>query len=411
MEEILNKLYSYANFGIKLGLENMFKILEELGSPQNSYRTIHIAGTNGKGSVSSILENVFLEYGNRVGKYVSPHLVSFNERIVFNREMISDEEVVSMFQIVENVALKLKLTPTFFEITTAMMFLYFKKKNADIVIVETGMGGRYDATNVLKPIASVITSISMDHSEYLGENLKKIAYEKAGIIKKGVPLFFADKKEEVKEIFIMNAEEYYDVLSKENYKIELDKENIKTKITIENEEFLLPLFGYFQGENFILAYNVLKYLNISNEVIKRGILKIKWPGRFEIVGREPFTILDGAHNADSAEKLKENIKFIFENKKDVIFITSILKDKDIDSILENFSEAADTIIFTSLEVYKRGLNSFELEEYGKKYFKNVYSIPYITNAYKHALDMNLKAIVVSGSLYLIGEFKKEVFNS
>ena len=257
MDEILERLYGYSKFGIKLGLENMKKLMVELGNPQEGYKKIHIAGTNGKGSTASMIESVLIEAGYSVGKYSSPHLIRFNERIVFNREEISDKEITELFVTVEEAVKRAGLTPTFFEVTTAMMFLYYKIKGADYAVIETGMGGRYDATNIIIPEISVITNVTMDHTSYLGDSVEKIAEEKAGIIKSGVPLIFGEKKEEIKEIFRKKADKYIDALSDINYISETDNKNYSNFGTIENIKYEIALYGKHQIENFMTAYSAM----------------------------------------------------------------------------------------------------------------------------------------------------------
>lgn len=407
MNEILERLYGYSKFGIKLGLENMKKLMAELGNPQESYKKIHIAGTNGKGSTASMIENVLIEAGYNVGKYSSPHLVRFNERIVFNREEISDKEIIDIFLKVEDAVKKAGLTPTFFEITTAMMFLYYKIKGADYAVIETGMGGRYDATNIIIPEVSVITNVTMDHTSYLGDTVEKIGEEKAGIIKSGVPLVFGEKKEEIKEIFRKKADKYIDALSDINYVSRTDNKNYTNLVIIENIEYEIPLYGKHQIENFMTAYSVLKLLKVESEIIKRGIKKCIWEGRFEIISKNPFVVLDGAHNEDAALRLKENMLNLFK-KSEIVLLVSVLKDKDLEKIFKIFAEFADEAVFTSLSEYERGSSAEELYiKYGKKFLKSS-AYESADKAYEYAKSTG-KSVVIAGSLYLAGKFKKEVF--
>lgn len=404
---MLEKLYSYSKFGIRLGLENITTLLNRMGNPQNDYKTIHIAGTNGKGSVVAMLESVLLEAGYSVGKYISPHLVKFNERIILNREMISDTEIERYFESVDKCIEKSGIEPTFFEVTTAMMFKYFSDMKVDYVILETGMGGRYDATNVVIPEASVITNITMDHMQFLGESIEKIAYEKAGIIKKGVPLFFADRKKEVADVFKKETNIINESLKKYDYNLCESKNCFNTTVMIDGEIYMIPLMGDFQVDNFVLAYDVLRYLKIEKEIIKSGILKTKWEGRLEKVFDKPMIILDGAHNMDSAVKLSENINKYFKDKKKII-ITSVLRDKEISDIFSIFSKMTKDVIFSSLKDYDRGLSGIEVAEKGKGYFENVTVIDSIKEAIIYAKNCGYEMIIISGSLFLVGEFKKEV---
>lgn len=402
IEKTLEELYGLSVFGIKLGLDNIKEILSRLGNPQNNYKTIHIAGTNGKGSTASMIESVLLEKGYKVGKYTSPHIVNFNERIVLNRTEISNEDIVKYYNIIKSQISD--LPATFFEVTTAIMFLYFAEKKIDYLVLEVGLGGRYDATNVVNPELSIITSISMDHVSILGNTLYEIAQEKAGIIKEGKPVFVIDTNEDIKRAVFEKTPKPIFVKEEYSYETFLDKNSLSTKITINNETYEIPLFGKFQGDNFLLVYGAMKFLGIDNLTIKNALLKVKWPGRFEIINKNPLIILDGAHNEDSSLKLIENLSEIGE-KSDICFLTSILEDKDIGKILNNFSQVADNIVYTSLEHYHRGLSGRELFNkdiffQNKKYFEDI--VEAFEEVKKH------KIIVVAGSFYLLCEFKKVI---
>ncbi len=404
--KILDKLYSYTTKGIKLGLLNIEIILSELDNPDKNYKIIHIAGTNGKGSVATILENVLLENGYNVGKYTSPHLVKFNERIAYNRKEISDNDLEKYFLKIEKIIMKRDIEPSFFDITTAIMFDYFSDKNIDYLVLETGLGGKYDSTNVVQPEVTAITNISHDHSDYLGDTLLEIAEEKAGIIKKNVPVFYSIKKEEIKDVIKSKTENEYDVLLNHHYEIKLNNDDFKTEIKIDNEEYKLPLYGKFQGENFILAYSILKYLKIENKVIKSALKNIKWSGRFELISKDPYIFLDGAHNVDAAKKLKENILSKF-SKEEVLVITSILKDKDTENILKEFSKFSNTIICTELKGNLRSQTTEKLKKYAKNFYNKIYEIKEIKDAVKKAKSIeNINAIIIAGSLYLVGRFKE-----
>ncbi len=402
IQKTLDELYNLSVFGIKLGLENINEILNRLGNPQNRYKTIHIAGTNGKGSTASMIECILLEKGFKVGKYTSPHIVRFNERIVLNREEISDIDIVKYYEIVRE---KMgDLPATFFEVTTAMMFLYFADKEIDYLVLEVGLGGRYDATNVVIPEMSLITSISMDHVSILGNTLYEIAREKAGIIKKGKKAFVIDTNSDVRKAINETDGIVEFVKEKYNYKVSLDKETLYTLVEIENEIYKIPLFGKFQGDNFLLVYSAMRELGIDKKVIKSGLLKVKWPGRFEIFSRSPLVILDGAHNEDSSLKLVENLETI-SNKEDVCFLTSILEDKDIGKILKNFSSVADKIVYTSLKNYHRGLEAKEMHD-RDIYFDNKKYYEDMVEAYNEAKKS--KIVVVAGSFYLLCEFRRVI---
>lgn len=402
LNEILDELYNLSKFGIKLGLDNIKTIMDRLGNPQNSYKKIHIAGTNGKGSTASMLEYAFVEAGFRVGKYTSPHIVKFNERIVVNFEEISDKELVDYYLKVKEASSG--IGATFFEVTTAMMFLYFKDKKVDYAIIEVGMGGRYDATNIIDSDYAVITSISMDHINILGNSLYEIACEKAGIIKKEGRTFVSDIASDIRRAFeergkkVKYTKELYD------YSVSLDCEKLHTVINIDGESYELSLFGEFQGINFLNVYGVLRDIGIEKETIKAAMLKVKWPGRFEIASKNPLLILDGAHNEDSAQKLYDNLSKVVA-REETTMLVSILEDKDIEKILEIFDKTAHRIIFTSLKDFKRGLGAKDLYNRAlgienKLYFED------IREAYSEARKD--KVLVVAGSFYLLSKFKEVI---
>ena len=402
MEKIKDNLSSYDKFQIKLGLENMQILMKALGNPDENYKIIHIAGTNGKGSTASFIEAGLIEAGFKTGKYTSPEIFSFNERITVNKEEISDVELEEYSEKLEKIISDNEIEVTFFEITTALMFLYMKDKKVDYLVLETGLGGRLDATNIVMPELSLITNISYDHTDFLGDTLEKIAYEKAGIIKDKVPVFFSDNKKELLDAVRDKTDNYINVLKKYNLETELDRENFKTVVKLEKKEFELSLFGEHQVKNFLLAYEALKYLGIADEVIKKALKKVTWKGRFELVSKNPFVILDGAHNEDAARALSSNIEKLF-NKNEVVLIISILKDKDVDSILKNMNNCSDTAIFTGIDNV-RGLSADEMYKAGKSYFNNSHEKKSLGEALEFAKALGKKAVIICGSFYLLKEY-------
>lgn len=405
IEKTLEELYSLTSMGIKLGLDNIKNILKFMGNPQENYKILHIAGTNGKGSTASILEAGLLEAGYKVGKYTSPHIEKFNERIVVNREQISDEKICSYYKKIRTLIEVNDLHPTFFEITTAMMFDYFKDCGCEYVVLETGLGGRFDATNVCHPEVSIITNISMDHINILGDNLTDIAREKCGIIKDS-PVVVADSKPELIAAVEEKTNDYVDVIKKySDIKFELT-EDFGTKIYIDSTEFNLSLYGEYQINNFLGAYEALKKIGISDKNIQDAVSKVYWPGRFEIYSKEnPVIILDGAHNVDAASRLKENILSKYR-KEDIVTLVSILEDKDRSGILEEISKFSDEIIFTSLEDFHRGTSGNELFNLVPD-FKEQRVEDNLVKAFDMAKKTE-KVIVICGSFYLLSKFKKTI---
>ena len=407
INELLDELYSYSLFGIKLGLDNIQKICDELGNPEKKYKIIHITGTNGKGSTSTIIETVLLEAGYSVGKYTSPHILKFNERIRANGKDISDEEIALTYEKVKNAIKNIGITPTFFEVTTAMMFLYFAEKKVQYAVLEVGMGGRFDATNVADGDIAVITNVSLDHTEYLGKTIYDIAFEKAGIIKEKSFVVVGDSDKEFlkavsekKKTFINTEDKYKDVRYNLNFK------NFMTEIYINEKKFNLSLFGDYQVKNFLCAYEALKHLRISDEIIEKAVSKVVWQCRFERFSQNPLTILEGAHNIDGILNLKKILTHEYKSDE-IVMIVSILKDKKVKEMLEVCESFSDKIILTSLSDNPRGLSGEKLLEYTDK--SSVFSVEDdIKKAYETAEKSNRRIIAVCGSFYTCERFKKEI---
>lgn len=312
-------MFGLRRFGIKLGLDAIKTILKGLDNPQDRFLSIHIAGTNGKGSIASALASVFREAGYRVGLYTSPHLVKFNERIRINGTPVSDMDVLNAYEAVKKVSSGDR-EPTFFEYTTAMAFYEFAKAKVDWAMVETGMGGRLDATNILKPQLSLISNISLEHKQYLGNTIAEITAEKGGIIKKGIPVVTGVKQKEAIEVLKQIAQKEKAPLFRlgEHFRIRKEK-NIDSftyaGINTTWEDIRPGLKGKHQIENAALTVAACEILNrqdtdIKINHIKEGLQKTDWPGRMEIVSQSPCVILDGAHNLMAARRLS---KFISEN--------------------------------------------------------------------------------------------------
>ena len=296
MQETLDYLYGLERFGIKLGLEVVTELLELLGNPQDQLKSIHIAGTNGKGSTANFIYSVLKEAGYKVGLYTSPHLIKFNERIKINDVEISDNELVELTELIKKK--KKNLQPTFFEFTTALAFLYFAQQKCDYVVIETGMGGRLDATNVLNPLVSVITNVSLDHTKYLGEDKLQIAGEKAAIIKENGIVVTGEKDGNVLELFLK-------VCLEKNAELVILKEE-----EINKSDLKITMLGKHQLRNAALAKKAieLSQIKITPNAMEQWLMKAKWPGRLQMVCDKPLVILDGAHNVVGMEKLKEFVR-------------------------------------------------------------------------------------------------------
>ena len=442
INEVLEKIFNMRTINKRIteeslnqNNEKLKKIYELLGEPCKNKKIIHIAGTNGKGSTATFLENIFFAGGYSVAKFTSPHILKFNERILINKKMISDEDVVKYYEVVMDILEKNSLQINFFEITTFMALLYFEEKNPDFIFLETGLGGRYDATNVVNSTIAVITNVSFDHVSLLGNSLDKIADRKAGIIKNRQLCIYAQNLTELENAVKKETDNSINVLKKyDNFQVELDTQNYKTIVKIlesenlkefENIEdkknkyklkktFILPLFGKFQTNNFLIAYEIAKIYGISDEIIQKGLGEISLAGRFEIFSQNPITILDVAHNDDSVRVLVENLDELFKNDE-VIFILSILGTKDIANIFEKILEKNYKIFITSLKDVTYGLSASEIKknlENSNILTNNIIFEDNILEAYNQAKQMVLeknsryKAIVVCGSFYEIAKFKK-----
>lgn len=352
MSKIKNKIESHSKFGIKLGLENISLVLNQLDNPQSDLSIIHIAGTNGKGSVSSMISSCLQAAGYQVAKYCSPYLITFNEMFVINEQQISDSELELFYQQVVNGAKRLAIELTLYEVTTAIMFLYAKAHQVDYLVLEVGLGGRLDATNVVTPIISAITNISLDHTQILGDTIAEIAAEKAGIIKPGVPLFTTETNQEAINVFESKTNKLNLINSKLESKLNYDK--FRTEVIIEGQQYEVNLFGVHQVKNFALSYHILKYLKINEEAIRTGMETIRHPARLEQISNN--IIFDGAHNPASAQALVDSL---IGYKGTINIIFSILKDKEIVSIVNILSQLSTNLTFIPQPELERGLSEVE----------------------------------------------------
>ena len=385
-EEAMNFIQNTNKFGSVLGLDNIRELLERLGNPQDQLRVVHIAGTNGKGSTLAFLAGIFRESGYRAGRYVSPASFSYEERFRINEENISKKDLCFYMEKIKKISEEMvrhgMSHPTMFEIETALSFLYFLDKKVDVVLLETGMGGRLDATNVVKkPIATVIASIGMDHMQFLGDTLEKIASEKAGIIKEGCPVISYDNTKEVNEVIKNKAKQMHAKVTFVNsagirvLQESLNGESFSYRSSDGRwyEKIEIPLLGRHQINNAALALetlNVIKnYYCISDFQTEDGMRKTIWRGRIEILEREPMVICDGAHNPDGAKSLLSFLQNNFTNQR-LIYIMGVLSDKDYEQMVQILAPAADKI-YTVAPDNPRALSSRELCNCISKYHQNV----------------------------------------
>ena len=409
-------MYGLRRFGIILELDTIKGILNALGNPQNNFACIHVAGTNGKGSVASALSSILHEAGYKVGLNTSPHLVRFNERICINNCQISDADVVKSYQAVQQVHHGDR-SPTFFEFATAMALYEFGRQSVDWAVIETGMGGRFDATNVIQPAISIITNVSMEHREYLGNTLVQITREKAGIIKQGAPVVTAIKQKQAQAVV-------HSVAAKKSAPLYILGENFKVRrqgagkfsyYGIENtwHKMHTTLLGKYQIENAALAIAACELLHkdkaeISKKNIQDGLTKTHWPGRLEIVSDNPLVILDGAHNLIAARNLA---KFLSENlaHRRITLVVGILDDKPYGAMLKSLLPVCARAIVTRAKT-DRALAPQRLDAVAKKIISDVTMIPGVAAAVKQAVETASpdEVVCIAGSLYVVGEAKEAI---
>ena len=405
----------------KPGLERIENLCEKLGNPQDSLKFVHVAGTNGKGSFCSMLDSILREAGYKVGLFTSPYISEFNERIRFNGENISNEDLIEVTEFIKPIADAMEDKPTEFELITAIGFEYFKRKGCDTVILEAGLGGRLDSTNIIKtPILSVITGIALEHTEILGDTVEKIAAEKAGIIKAGVPVIFGGNDEAAGRVIAQKALEMgssYEKVDRSSLKIE--KADLDGSVFSFNQRSSLkiPLLGTYQtynAANVLTAVDVLQKngYDISENAIKIGLSKAKWSARFEIISKNPLVIYDGAHNPQGVDNAVKSVLQYFEGER-VCIISGVMKDKDYSYMAERIASVAHKV-FTVTPDNPRSLDA---KEYAKVFSKlSIDSEGYSTidkaaeAAVKYCKD-NGKALVCLGSLYMYADVKAAILKN
>ena len=416
-KESIKYVESIASFGIKLGLERISFMLDKLAHPEKEIHYVHVTGTNGKGSVVSMLSSISLASGLKTGTFISPHLVKWNERIKINGKEVSDEDfawaITRVSEIVLEVTEKID-APTQFEVITAAAFLIFQKEHVDIAILEVGMGGVFDSTNVITPICSVITNIGIDHTDKFGKTLEDIAVQKAGIIKATVPVVTGAESVAL-NILIDKAAPLNSAL----YVFRIDFTAISLSANPYEQTFLfrkgdfaetftIRLGGEYQIANAALVVMTSlimkeKISAITVDSIKQGFLNASWPGRFEIVEKDPIVILDGAHNINGAEALRSSLSKYFGHVP-VCFVMGMMKDKDIKGIVEEIVSSEDYLFAVKADESERAAEPSDIIKYSCA--KN-----YIVDDLGEAIEKAKKQagkdglVCICGSLYLIGEVK------
>lgn len=417
-EEAAEFADSTKKYGSILGLESIRNLMQELGNIQEQLHIIHVAGTNGKGSVCAFLSAALTEAGYRVGRYNSPAVFERREVFRIGETMISKEEYAAVFERVQTACEVLTKRgcphPTVFEVETAAAFLWFYEKKCDLVLLETGMGGETDATNLIThPVCSVLTSIGMDHMQYLGNTIEEIAKVKAGIIKKGCPVVALKQGDSVCEVIKNKAEE----CGSRCVLVEVPQYMQEAPIwgtTLQDVHYgsvHTALGGVWQRENLSLALAVLKLLEesdypITKEAVQSGIAKTIWHGRYEVLQTEPLFIIDGAHNPIAAKRLKQTIEKDFTNRE-IIYIIGVLADKEHEKMLRLLLPGAKAV-FTVTPDSPRALDGESLAKEAQKYADNIWYVPDIGKAVKMAKETAKESdvILAVGSLSYLKEVKK-----
>lgn len=387
-KDVVEYFYNINKIIPDYNLDNMKAVLKELGNPEKTLKVIHITGSNGKGSVAAILSSILTQAGYKTGLYTSPHLVDLRERIQINREWIGKEEISDFFNIVSK-----KLTP--FEMITAIALLYFKQKRVDFAVIETGLGGKLDATNVVNSVLSIITNISLEHTDVLGKTIEKIAKDKADIIKKKVPVVVNVKAKALDIIKKICKEKSAELTTaKRLKKIESNLE--KQTFSYKNKKIDLKLLGNFQLQNASIAIAAAEKLNIPFNAIKKGLERAEWPGRVSILSKRPLVIADCAHNPDGIKVLSDFLKEL--KYKKLILVFGVVKEKNYKEMLKELPY--DFVVVTEPDIFRK----LDAETVSKEIKGDFVIERNIEKAIEYAKNIARKEdlILVTGSCYLVG---------
>lgn len=421
LSETLDFIKSTAFLGSKPGLERLRKLLNNMGNPEKDLKYIHVAGTNGKGSTSAMIAGILKEGGYRVGLFTSPYLEIINEQIRINNDMITNEELIQTASEVKKSmdTLETEELPTEFEIITAIAFLYFNKKNCDFVVLETGLGGSLDATNVIpRKEVAVITNIGRDHIEFLGDSYSEIAKHKAGIICKDCITISYEQNNEVLNVLEEKCNQ-----EKVELRIVDFSKITKINVSLKGQNFsyktynnlFIPLLGEHQIKNAVVAIETIKALNdlghgIEENAIYQGLIKVLWPARFECLNEKPYVFLDGGHNVQCINELIKILYQFFYDKK-IIFVTGVMKDKDYQRMYQLLAPYASEFIAVEPK-NKRALSLSLLKEELEQYNKPVYACDSVKEGIKLSLEHanGNDVICAIGSLYMAGEIRASFKN-
>ena len=422
-EEARVYLDHVSKYGSVLGLDSIKSLLGELGNPQKDLKFIHIAGTNGKGSILAGLSGILQQAGYRTGRYCSPTVMGYMERFQVDGQWMAEDELAPFVSQVKEAAEKVEektdLTVTVFEIETAIAFLYFREKQCDYVVLEAGMGGLLDATNVIDTtVLSIFASISMDHMSFLGNTLAQIAEKKAGIIKDGCRVVTARQKPEAMQVIERISREHGTKCTiADASEAEVLKEScLGQTIRYRGEEYEIPLAGVYQKENAVVALNALKVLDelgfpTAAEQKKEGLRTVNWNGRFTVICKKPLFVVDGAHNPAAADMMAASIEHYFKGKR-IIYIMGVFADKDYRSVIQKTAHFADRILTIQTPDNIRALPAGELAKTVSEYNPNVQAMDTIKDAVEEAFSLagEQDVIIAFGSLSFIGEMTDIVEN-
>ncbi|MDG5470971.1 bifunctional folylpolyglutamate synthase/dihydrofolate synthase [Jeotgalibacillus sp. ET6] len=421
-EEAIEWIHGRLRLGIKPGLARMEWMMKELGNPQKNIQAVHVGGTNGKGSTVTFLRSILSGAGKKTGTFTSPYFETFNERIAVDGKPITDEEWLMLAKKIKPLADRLEETelggPTEFEVITAMMFLYFGEyRTVDAVLIEVGLGGRLDSTNIVEPLCSIITSIGLDHVAILGDSYEKIAFEKAGIIKRGVPVIVNVKNDEASAVIKKTAENQQSPIFESgiDFSVHVEKsDKVGEKFIYQDSLRLVPvqmdMTGEHQAENAGLAIFASHLLQkelafvLTAQTLQTALEKAYWPGRTEILSQSPLIMMDGAHNKEGVEALLKTVKRKFSDRN-IHYLFAAVGDKDLKSMIEQLEESAETISFDTFDMPRAASEEdlFKLSAHKKSSKKN--SLEWIEEALECKSD---DVYIITGSLYYLSSIAQEI---
>ena len=412
-KEALAYLNAVEFFGSKPGFARMTAMLDALGNPHRGMKFVHVAGTNGKGSCAAMTASILKAAGYKTGLYTSPYLYRFNERMQINGKEIEDDVLAELVTRIKPIAEAMEDHPTVFELMTVTALLWYKEAGCDIVVLEVGLGGRLDATNVIAaPECAVIMNIGLDHTEILGDTLEQIAFEKAGILKPGTEAVLFQQTQSVTEVVQKRCDELGITLHIPDFdaiKVEFDSLYGQT-FTYKGESYALPLLGAHQLKNAATVLEVVEVLRgrgwkLEQSDVEHGLYAVHWPGRFELLSEEPLFVVDGGHNPQCAQTVRDNLLRYFPDKRRILLL-GVLRDKDYPALTEILNEAADEYICITPDSH-RALPAGELADFLNRYNKPVAVCDSIRDGVSLALDRSDEGSVVCavGSLYSVGEIR------